>query len=62
MAAQKTNELGIVVKHLLKMWHKPAGVYTVACEASSQVVIDAALADMAQGDIDGSVAGSVAGG
>ena len=56
-AGEERNELGVVVKHLLEMWHEPAGVGGVAGEAATDVVADAALADVAKrGEHDVSVA------
>ena len=47
------DELGVVVEHLLEMRHEPAIVDGVAGEAAAEVIVDAALGDVSQGEDDG---------
>ena len=49
---QKLEELRIVVEHFLEVRHQPALVDRVAREAAAEMVVDAALADMVEGDLD----------
>ena len=49
---QKFEELGVVVEHLLEMRREPALVDRVAGKAAAEVVVDAALADMVERDLD----------
>src|SRR6516225_7795947 len=46
------KELGIVIQHLLKMRHQPVFVDRVACKATAKMVVDAALANAIEGDLD----------
>src|SRR5262245_5902410 len=50
--SQKLQELGIVVEHLLEMRHQPALVDRVAREPAAEVIVDAALADALERDLD----------
>ena len=49
---QKFEELGVVVEHLLEMRREPALVDRVAGKAAAEVVVDAALADVVERDLD----------
>ena len=51
---QELEELGIVVEHFLEVRHQPALVDRIAREAAAEMVVDAALADVVEGDLDGS--------
>ena len=44
------DELGVVVEHLLEMRDQPAVVDGVAGEAAAEMIVDAALRDVAEGD------------
>ena len=47
--ASSSQELGVVVEHLLEVRHEPVGIDRVAGEAAAEMVVDAALADPRQG-------------
>ena len=49
---QQLQELRIVVEHLLEMRHQPALVDRVAREAAAEMIVDAALADALERDLD----------
>ena len=49
---QQFEKLRIVVEHLLEMRHQPALVDRVAREAAAEMVVDAALADPLERDLD----------
>src|SRR5579883_435514 len=49
---QKIHELGIVVEHLFEMRHEPARVDAVTRIAAADVIIDAALRDMIERELD----------
>ena len=40
----------VVVEHLLEMRHEPALVHAVAGEAAAEMIVDAALRDMGEGE------------
>src|SRR6202034_1176801 len=48
-------------KHLLEMRHEPALVDRVPRKAAAEVIVDAALADMGERDIDGGKVAGLAG-
>ena len=50
---QQFQELGVVVEHLLEMRHEPALVDRIARETAAEMIVNPALADMVQSDIDG---------
>ena len=60
-AAEQTQQLSIVIQHLLEMRHQPTGIDAVAGKAAAEMVVDAALAEMGQGGDDGLAVGLVAG-
>ena len=47
---EQRQKLGVVVEHLLEMWHQPAIVGRVAGEAAADVIVDAAAAERAEGE------------
>ena len=49
---EQLEKLGVVVEHLLEMRHQPALVDRVAREAAAEMVVDAALAHMGEGELD----------
>ena len=55
------DELGIVVEHLLEMRDQPAVVDGIAGEAAAEMIVDAALGDVAEGDEHGIAVARVAG-
>ena len=36
----KTREQGIVIEHLLEVWHQPVRIHRVTMETSAELVID----------------------
>ena len=48
---QQVEKLGIVVEHLLEMRHQPLVVDRIARIAAAEMVVDAALADLGQGQV-----------
>ena len=46
------DELRIVVEHLLEMRHEPALIDAVAREAAAEMIVDAALRDMGERQVD----------
>ena len=49
---QQFEQLRIVVEHLLEMRHQPALVDRVAREAAAEMIVDAALADALERELD----------
>ena len=54
---QELDQQGIVVEHLLEVGYQPAFVDRIAREAASDVVVDAALADVSQRGQHGNASG-----
>ena len=50
---QEFEELRIVVEHFFEMRREPTLVHRVARKTAAEMVVDAALADMIEGDLDG---------
>ena len=50
---QQFEQLRVVVEHLLEMRHQPALVDRIAREAAAEMIVDAALADVVERDLDG---------
>ena len=48
----QVDELRVVVQHLLEMRHQPALVDAVAREAAAEMIVDAALGDVSQRELD----------
>ena len=50
---QELEQLRIVVEHFFEMRHQPALVDRIAGEAAAEMIVNAALADVVQRDVDG---------
>src|SRR5580704_4561450 len=50
---QEFEKLRIVVEHLFEMRREPTLVHRVARKAAAEMIVDAALADMIEGDLNG---------
>src|SRR5207247_2690435 len=55
------QELGVIVEHLLEMRREPALVDRIAREAAAEMIVDAALADALEREVDGREVARLAG-
>ncbi len=58
---EQLEKLRVVVEHLLEMRHEPAFVDRIAREAAAEMIVDAALADMVERNLDGGEIARLAG-
>src|SRR5579862_9606231 len=58
---EQLEQLRIVVEHLFEMRHQPSLIDRIARKTAAEMVVDAALANMIEGDVDGGEVALLAG-